>query len=110
MTTPRAQVAGLLLVAMSAVAGCGDSGVADTPDVLTDPDTVSAAAPAQPAGWADELALPELPDLSDDPAVVEVELTARVADLEFEAGLTTPAWTYGGSVPGPLLRANSPLK
>jgi FtsP/CotA-like multicopper oxidase with cupredoxin domain len=59
----------------------------------------------QPSGWADDLAL-ELPtDLNPDPGIVEIELDARLADVEFLPGIATAAWTYGGTVPGPLIRA-----
>jgi len=60
---------------------------------------------AQPAGWADELAMPSTPDLNPDPNVLEIELEARVADVELLPGLKTPAWTYNGTVPGPMLKA-----
>lgn len=59
----------------------------------------------QPEGWADELALAMPVDMNPDPDVLEFELDARLADLEFLDGVATPVWTYGGSVPGPLIRA-----
>lgn len=59
----------------------------------------------QPDGWADELALNTPVDLNPDPNILEIELEAKVADIEFREGLTTPAWTYGGTVPGPFIRA-----
>ena len=31
---------------------------------------------------------------------MEIELDARLADVAFLPGVATPAWTYGGSVPG----------
>lgn len=60
---------------------------------------------AQPEGWADELALRVPVDLNPDPDIVEIELDARLAEVEFLPGLRTPAWTYNGAVPGPLIRA-----
>ena len=60
---------------------------------------------SQPAGWADELAMPVPQDLNPDPNVLEIELEARVADVEILPGTTTPAWTYNGDVPGPMIRA-----
>ena len=60
---------------------------------------------SQPAGWDDELKMAEPQDLNPDPHVLEVALEARVADVEFLPGTTTPAWTYNGTVPGPMLRA-----
>jgi FtsP/CotA-like multicopper oxidase with cupredoxin domain len=60
---------------------------------------------AQPAGWADDLAMPVPVDLSPDPDVLEIELEARIADVEIVPGFKTPAWTYNGTVPGPMIRA-----
>lgn len=60
---------------------------------------------SQPAGWADDLAMPIPADLNPDPNVLEIELEARVADVEIVPGTKTPAWTYNGTVPGPMLRA-----
>ena len=37
--------------------------------------------------------------------MLEIELEARVADVEILPGTTTPAWTYNGTVPGPMIRA-----
>jgi FtsP/CotA-like multicopper oxidase with cupredoxin domain len=65
----------------------------------------SAVEVAQPAGWDDELALNIPVDLNPDPNVLEIELDARLAEVEFLPGVPTPAWTYGGTVPGPLIRA-----
>src|SRR5204862_6010587 len=43
--------------------------------------------------------------LNPDPRIVEVNLDARVADVEV-GGKHVEAWTYDGGVPGPLIRAN----
>lgn len=66
-----------------------------------------AQAPASfaPAGWDAGLKLAEAPDKNPDPKIVEVELTARVADVEVAPGQKVHAWTYDGSIPGPLIRA-----
>lgn len=61
--------------------------------------------PAQPPDFADELALRVPSDLNQDPNVLEINLEARVSNLEILPGTTTPAWTYDGAIPGPLLRA-----
>jgi FtsP/CotA-like multicopper oxidase with cupredoxin domain len=58
-----------------------------------------------PAGWDAELKLAEAPDRNPDPKIVEVDLTARVADVEVAPGKIVHAWTYDGSLPGPLIRA-----
>jgi len=60
----------------------------------------------QPKGWDEALRLPELPDLDPDPNVVRVQLEAWTTGVD--VGLAAPArdlWTYGGTLPGPLLRA-----
>ncbi len=56
-----------------------------------------------PEGWADEVAVPLLEDLDDDPDVIEVELEAVVSEFEYEEGTPTEVWTYNGSLPGPTL-------
>ncbi len=61
---------------------------------------------AQPDGWDRQLALPTTPNLSQDPHTIEVNITASVTALQIKAGLTTQAWTYNGTVPGPLIRAH----
>ncbi|NUQ75675.1 MAG: multicopper oxidase family protein [Polyangiaceae bacterium] len=59
----------------------------------------------QPEGWDAALALPKALDRNPDPNVLEIDLTANVADVEVIAGKTTPVWTYNAGLPGPLLRA-----
>src|SRR5262245_45108597 len=61
--------------------------------------------PQQPSGWDDGIRVPEATDLDPSPDTVEVALTASVTPMEILPGLTTPMWTYGGSLPGPLIRA-----
>ncbi len=39
--------------------------------------------------------------------MLEVTLRASITELEVVAGLTTPAWTYAGALPGPLLRVTA---
>lgn len=75
------------------------SGASGSPSMP--PDTATALS----EGW-EQRATPTIPvDLDPDPNVLEIELEARVAEVELVAGTTTPAYTYGGSVPGPLLKA-----
>ena len=45
-------------------------------------------------------------DLDPDPAVVEIDLVAQVGTVEYQPGVSTEAWTYNGTVPGPLIDAN----
>jgi FtsP/CotA-like multicopper oxidase with cupredoxin domain len=61
--------------------------------------------PGQPAGFGDAVALKTPEDLDPDPHVLETNLVARVANLSILPGTTTPAFTYDGALPGPLLHA-----
>jgi FtsP/CotA-like multicopper oxidase with cupredoxin domain len=87
----------LLLTAL-ALAGCGGANEAPVA-------SLRASEVSQPPGWADGLAMAVPADLSPDPNVLEIELEARVAELEFVPGFKTTVWTYNGSVPGPMIKA-----
>jgi FtsP/CotA-like multicopper oxidase with cupredoxin domain len=63
--------------------------------------------PAQDPGWSDGLALAQPADLNPDPRVLEVELQAIPTGLNIIGSAPTPVWTYNGSTPGPLLRAQA---
>jgi FtsP/CotA-like multicopper oxidase with cupredoxin domain len=56
-----------------------------------------------PAGWADGVKLAEPADRNPDPKIVEIDLTAKLADVQI-SGKTVRAWTYDGGIPGPLIR------
>ena len=58
-----------------------------------------------PAGWDAGARLAEVPDTNPDPGVVEVTITAKLAEVEVAPGRRVRAWTYNGSIPGPLIRA-----
>jgi FtsP/CotA-like multicopper oxidase with cupredoxin domain len=74
---------------------------------------VCAARPAfaadslQPADWDSGFTIAAALDRNPDPHVVEVDLDARVADVEIAPGERVPAWTYNGGLPGPLIRARA---
>jgi FtsP/CotA-like multicopper oxidase with cupredoxin domain len=55
--------------------------------------------------WDAGLKLTDAVDRNPDPAIVEVDLTAKLADVEVAPGKTVHAWTYNGMIPGPLVRA-----
>jgi FtsP/CotA-like multicopper oxidase with cupredoxin domain len=57
-----------------------------------------------PFGWQGAARLVEAPDLNPDPRIVEVTLEARVATVETAPGQRIEAWTYNGTLPGPLIR------
>jgi FtsP/CotA-like multicopper oxidase with cupredoxin domain len=59
----------------------------------------------QPAGWDDDIRIAPPADINPDPAVVEFDLDARLTRMTYVPGGPTDMWTYGGRVPGPLIRA-----
>jgi len=59
----------------------------------------------EPPGWDADLKLVEAPDTNPDPKIVEITLSARVAEVEVASGAKVKAWTYDGHLPGPLIRA-----
>jgi FtsP/CotA-like multicopper oxidase with cupredoxin domain len=59
----------------------------------------------QPDGWDADLVMAQPVDINPDPYILEFELEAKITDIEIEEGFTTPVWTYGGSLPGPLIKA-----
>jgi FtsP/CotA-like multicopper oxidase with cupredoxin domain len=59
----------------------------------------------QKPGWDADLRLNEPTDRNPDPRIVEIDLDARVADVEIARGQHVSAWTYDGRLPGPLIRA-----
>ena len=56
-----------------------------------------------PEGWADGVRLAEPADRNPDPKIVEIDLVAKLADLQID-GKTVRAWTYNGGLPGPLIK------
>lgn len=88
-----------MLLALSACKGPGGS------DAELMPVAALATDVPQPDGWDADLAMRKAVDLDPDPSIVEIDLEAKVAPVELRPGTTTMAWTYNGSVPGPLIRA-----
>ncbi len=87
---------------LSAVCACPSSESAVAPRAGSDGGVADAATPAtEPAGWDDELRIPELADTNPAADVVEVNLTARPARLAVAPG--ADMWTYEGRVPGPTI-------
>ena len=64
----------------------------------------AAAQPPTTSG-RDDASLPLALDRNADPRIVEIDLEARVSDVEIAPGERYPLWTYNGGLPGPLLRA-----
>ena len=58
-----------------------------------------------PTGWDAAIKLAEAVDRNPDAKIVEIDLTAQLAEVQVAAGKTVRAWTYGGGLPGPLIRA-----
>ena len=67
--------------------------------------TLRASEVSQPEGWDDDLALAIPQDINPDPNILEIELEAKITAMEIVPGTSTPVWTYGGSLPGPLIKA-----
>src|SRR5262249_27721448 len=59
----------------------------------------------QPNGWDSQIRLAEAPDTNPDPHIVEVDIEAKIARVAFAPNQEVEAWTYNGSIPGPLIRA-----
>ena len=64
----------------------------------------TAGQPLQPAGWDAGVRMAEAVDRNPDPDVVELDFEARVATVEIAPGLEVEAWTYNGTIPGPMIR------
>ena len=60
-------------------------------------------AQSAPEGWDTAMGLPVAADLNPDPNILEINLTAQVAKVEVAPGKVVDAWTYNGSLPGPLI-------
>ena len=69
------------------------------------PDAAPPVPASQPPGWDDDLRLAEAANTSEMPGVVRVRLEAAPTELSLRPGAKTRLWAYGGSVPGPLIRA-----
>jgi FtsP/CotA-like multicopper oxidase with cupredoxin domain len=65
---------------------------------------LAAAQSLAPAGWDAGLKLHESVDTNPDPKVVEVTLSAKLAEVEVAPGKRVQAWTYDGGLPGPLIK------
>lgn len=101
----RWSAAPLAIIGIIGIAACGQNN-GSTDDPPRDAG-VSAEGPIQPEGWDDDVRLTELPDLDPAPDVVRVRLEAKTSTVDI--GLDVPArgvWTYDGTLPGPLIRAN----
>ena len=73
------------------------------------PATAWAQGPAgyAPAGWDAARGWPRRPTRIPTPPSSRSTITAKLADVEVAPGKRVRAWTYNGSLPGPLIRARS---
>src|SRR5688500_4526354 len=99
----RLLIAGLVLAACSTAAPGSEIGQPGPASLEVAAGTPAEQVP-QPEGWADELALPRPTDLNADPSVIEINLEAKLTEMEFIPGQRTVVWSYDGGVPGPLIR------
>jgi len=80
-------------------------------DMAVDPDQGGDVGPKpdatalEPFVSDDEFGLTIAEDLDPSPDVIRLEIEARIQDIEFRPGTMTPAWTYNGVVPAPLIKA-----
>ena len=72
--------------------------------LLLAPSLAAANDSLQPEGWSDDIRLQEVVDLNPDPAIVEINMEARLSTVEIEEDVEVEAWTYNGTIPGPLIR------
>lgn len=93
MNTPLATSRLLLLVAACMAVSCSNREPAGA-----SPSDAAAAA-------ADPLALAVPSDLDPDPNVLHVRLEAKEGSFRYSDGQATPVWTFGETIPGPLLDA-----
>ena len=68
------------------------------------PPVAAGAQSLQPAGWDSGIRLAEAVDRNPDPDIVEVDFEAAVARVEIAPGVEVDAWTYNGTIPGPMIR------
>ncbi len=59
----------------------------------------------RPTPWTGTLSTATFTDKNPDPKIVEVSLTAAMAQVEYLPGKIAQVWAYNGSVPGPTLQA-----
>lgn len=65
----------------------------------------AAAQSFAPKDWDADVRLARAVDRNPDPHIVEIDLNARLAEVEVAPGKRVTAWTYDGGLPGPLIRA-----
>src|SRR5262245_7401911 len=71
--------------------------------LLSTAGSAPAADSLQPTDWDANMRLASVPDINPDPHIVEVNLEARLATVTV-GDKKVEAWTYNGSIPGPLIR------
>lgn len=77
----------------------------DTAAKLESKGPLRASQVAQEKDWDSDLALATPKDINPDPNILEINLVAKVKKMEIIPGKKIRVWTYGGTLPGPLLRA-----
>ena len=68
--------------------------------LLLAPSLAAANDSLQPEGWSDDIRLQEVVDLNPDPAIVEINMEARLSTVEIEEDVEVEAWTYNGNHSG----------
>ncbi len=94
---------GAQVLLLSALVACGSA--SDSAKVSSAPTDAGVEDAGALDGWDREVAQVPLADEDPAPDVVQVTLEARVSNVEIEPGQSVELWTYNGSLPGPLIRA-----
>lgn len=87
--------AGLLLMSVGLYTIVGDLGLSADSDTADSAEQVEPAQVNQP---------PVEPVIRRDGKDVYIEMTTQVTNVEISKGLTYNAWTFNGTVPGPVIR------
>ena len=102
-----AQFSFTIFLSLALLSGCTSTGQGSSSSQMPalEIPSLRASQVSQPEGWKDDVALTIPVDLNPDPNILEINLEAKITNMEIMPGKITPVWTYGGSLPGPLIRA-----
>lgn len=96
-----------LSVAAAALLLTGCAGNAAKTEQAKAPEQAAAAAANTPTAKTDKPHInqaPVQPIIKRNGNVVNIEMTAQITDVEIAKGVTYNAWTFNGTVPGPVIR------
>ena len=102
-----AQFSFTIFLSLALLSGCTSTGQGSSSSQMPalEIPSLRASQVSQPEGWNDDVALTIPVDLNPDPNILEINLEAKITNMEIMPGKITPVWTYGGSLPVPLIKA-----